>query len=489
MKFLAWFIGILVTLVVVVYVIAFTSFGNGLVGPIVENKIKEQTKLDSKLTTFKLTMSEVDILLELNDKNRVSIKGNYSLFSKDLNIVYAVKLEKLSTLKSIIGEELNGALHVDGTAKGALSLIEVNGQSDVAGSDTKFEAVLKDFAPASVVASVKNLKFKNLFKMLNKPNYTDGIFFLTADITDASNGNLKGEIVTTVKKGVLNSKYITELAEFKSTMPRTTFDSTALTTLNGNILDTKVDFNSNIVDLDIKSAKFNIQDSSINSDYKAKIPNLDKLFFATGQHMKGSITVNGELSKAKDLDLTVHTKVAGGNIDAKLHNDDLHAEFKLVETMGLLHMLIYPEIFKSTLDGKLDYNLASAKGVFIGQVIDGNFAKNKTFNLVKQYTKFDMYRESFNGYVGANIDKENILASLDLYSTQASIKTKDTKINSKTQKIDSDITIQAKKNTISANIKGDINSPKVKVDLEKLIKSEAGEKIKTEINKFLKKLF
>ena len=44
MKFLAWFIGILVTLVVVVYVIAFTPLGNGLVGPIVEGKIKEQTK-------------------------------------------------------------------------------------------------------------------------------------------------------------------------------------------------------------------------------------------------------------------------------------------------------------------------------------------------------------------------------------------------------------------------------------------------------------
>lgn len=489
MRYLVWLIGILAALVATVYVIVFTPFGNGLLGPMVEGKIQEQTKFESRLKTFTLSMSEIDILLELNTNNTISVKGNYSLFSKDLDVVYAVKLEKLSTLKSLTGTELNGALHVDGTVKGALSLMQVDGQSDLAGSDTKFEASIKNFNPATVKVTIDNLSLKNLFHMLNQPHYTDGVFSLNADINDARSGSLKGKIATSIKKGLLNSKYIIELAKFKSPMPSTTFNSITTTTLNGNILDTKVDLNSNIANLDIKSAKFNIQDSSINSDYKVKISNLDKLYFVTGQHMKGGITVNGELFKTKDLDLTIHTKVAGGNIDAVLHNDDFHAEFKSVETIGLLHMLIYPELFKSNLDGKLNYNLASAKGDFVGQVIDGNFAKNKTFNLVKQYTKFDMYRESFNGYVGANINKENILASLNLYSTQASIKTKDTKLNTKTQKIDSDITIQVKKNTITANIKGDINSPKVKVDLEKLIKLEAGKKVKEEINKFLKKLF
>ena len=665
MKYLAWFIGILVTLVVIIYVIAFTPFGNGLVGPIVEGKIKEQTKLDSKLTTFKLTMSEIDILLELNPNNTILVKGNYSPFSQAFNIAYRVRLDNLDSLKKLVGSPLQGKFHTDGQVKGDLKYMEVDGKSDVGQSDTvyhveltdlnptsiiakikdaklssllylgaqsqyasadinldvnfknikpgemdgdivlktkngkinpvlmkkdfnvtipntsfamildaklkgdnidynydlssnlfkilssgnvvpqplatdikyslnikelavlkpiigtelrgafklkgtvkgtkekllasgssdlgesdtKFEAVLKDFTPASVVASVKNLKLNKVLYMVNQPHYTDGIFSMNADISDAKSGSLKGKVVTRITKGLLDSKFLTKQYEFKSPMPRTTFNSTTTTMLNGNTIDTKVDFNSNILNLDIKQARFNMDDSSIKSDYLAKIPNLDKLFFVTGRHMKGAITANGELSKAKDLDLTVHTKVAGGNIDAKLHNDDFSADLKSVGTKGLLHMLIYPEIFQSTLNAKLNYNLAQSKGVFSGQVTDGNFVKNKTFDLIKQYTKFDMYRESFNGDIGANINKENILASLDLRSKQASVKTKDTKINSKTQKIDSDITIQAKKNTITAKIYGDINSPKVKVDLEKLIKSEAGEKIKTEINKFLKKLF
>jgi len=665
MKYLAWFIGILVTLVATVYIVAFTSLGNGLLKPVVESKINEQVKLDSKLTTFRLSMSEFEILLELNANNSILLKGNYSPFSQAFNLVYRVRLDnleslqqltatplqgkfhtdgrakgdmifmevdgksdvgesdttyhvelsnlnptsiiakvkeaklssllylgaqsqyasaninldvnfkninpgemdgdivlktknakidtrlmkkdfnvtipdtsfamnldaklkgndvdynydlssnlfkilssgkvipepfksdikyslnikELAVLKPIIGTELRGAFKLDGTAKGNKEKLIVSGKSDLCESDTKFEAVLKDFTSSTIAVTIKNLKLNKLQYMANQPHYTDGVFSMDADISDAKSGSLKGKIATTIKKGLLNSAYLTKAYEFKSKMPITTFDSTTTTILDGDIVDTKVDFNSNIVNLDIKRARFNIKEMSLNSDYVAGIQNLDKLYFITQRHMKGGLTLNGELSKAKDLDLTIHTKVAGGNIDAKLHNDDFHAELKSVGTRGLLHMLIYPELFKSNLNADIDYNLASAKGVFSGDIADGNFAKNQTFDLIKQYTKFDMYRESFNGDVKADINKENILVSLDLRSKQASIETKDTKLNTKTQKIDSDLTVQAKKNTITVNLKGDINSPKVKVDLEKLMKSKAGEAIEKEINKLFKKLF
>ena len=665
MKYLAWFGGILTTLVVTVYVVAFTPFGNGLLKPLVESKVKEQTKLESKVSTFSLTMSEFEILLELNSNNTILIKGNYSPFSQAFNLAYRVRLDNLDSLKELVGSPLQGKLHTEGKVKGDMSFIEVDGKSDVgqsdttyhveltdlnptsiiakvknaklssllylgaqsqyasakinldvnfknikpgeldgdillitenakidsqlmkkdfdvtipntsfamkldarlkgddvdynydlssslftilssgnvkpeplqtdltyslnikelavlkpiigtdlrgkfklngtvkgskeklivsgksdlAESDTKFEAVLKDFAPATIVATVKNLKLKKVLYMANQPHYTDGVLFLNADITNATIGSLKGKVVTNIKNGLLNSKYITKLAEFESPMPRTTFNLVATSVLDGNLVDTKVDFNSNLVNLDIKRARFDIEDSSIKSDYLANTQHLDKLFFVTQQHMKGGLNVNGELSKTKDLDLTIHTKVAGGNIDAKLHNDDFHADLKAVNTKGLLHMLIYPEIFQASLDAKLDYNLANSKGVFNGHIVDGNFVNNNTFNLIKQYTKFDMYRESFSGDIGANIHKENILASLDLRSKQASVKTTNAKINSKTKTIDSDITIQAKKNTITANINGDINSPKVKIDLDKLMKSETGKAIEKGINKLFKKFF
>ncbi len=66
MKILVWLLGILLTLAAGVYVLAFTPTGNEILKPIIEGKIKEESKLDSSLDTFSLSMSEFEILLTLN---------------------------------------------------------------------------------------------------------------------------------------------------------------------------------------------------------------------------------------------------------------------------------------------------------------------------------------------------------------------------------------------------------------------------------------
>jgi len=665
MKYLAWFTGIIITLVSTVYVVAFTSFGNGLIKPTIEEKIQEVTKLDSKLSKFSLSMSEIDLLLEINTNNTLHVEGTYSLFSSSFDINYNVELNELKTLEPLAKAPITGIFKTDGNIKGDMKFLEVNGKSDLASSktsyhvelkdmkptsiiakiqklhldellkmggqkayasadvnlnlnfksielhkldgdvslstsgakinsqvmkkdfaidipkttfamkldaklngdnvkynykllsnlfqitssgnvvpeplktdikyavnikelallkpvtgadvrgsfqlngtlkgtkeemvvlgksdvafsDTSFKAILKNFEPASIKADIKNLRLAQALYMVKQPHYTDGLFSLHVDIPNAKASNLKGIVKSDIKHGVLDSAYMTKAYEFKSKMPRTTYTLNTISKLNGDVVDTKVNLISSLAKLDIKSAKFNIKDSSLKSDYITNIKNLDKLFFVSQQHMRGGLVMHGDLVKAKDLDLTMHTKVASGKIDAKLHNDDLHADLVNVQTLGLLHMLIYPELFKSSLNAKVDYNLATSKGDVDGHLIDGHFVKNQTFDLIKQYAHINMYKETFKGDVSANINKEKILANLDLKSRTSSIKTTNTKLNTKTQQIDSKLLIVANKNPINTHLTGDINQPKVSVDLEAFMKSKAGKKVEKELNRFLKKLF
>jgi len=659
MKFLAWIFGILVSIVAAVYVIAFTSVGNSIVKPIVEEQIQAQTKLDSKLNTFSLSMSDFEIVLELNKNNVISLKGNYSIFSQSFDIDYEVKLDELKTLKSltnvdlrrsfftkgsvkgdmafikvdgisdladsqttykveltdlnptsiiakvshlnletlldmgaqksyasadvnldvnfksikthaldgdivlntlngkinpkvmksdfnitipktdftmdldaklkgddvnytykllsnlfkiksdglvvpeplkvdikygvdvkelavlkpITGADVRGAFRLNGNVKGTKAKMVVDGVSDIASSDTKFVAILKEFNPSSVKATIKNLKLQKVLYMVKQPHYTDGNFNMVADITDARVSSLKGTIKTNIRKGLLDSRYMTKAYEFKSKMPKTTYTLDTLTTLNGKIVDSKVDVVSNLAKLNIKNAKFNIDDASLVSDYKVKVLNLDKLYFATQQRMRGSITATGEEKKAKDLDLTMHSNVVGGKIDAKLHNDDFHADILSIQTMKALHMLIYPEVFSSSLNAKVDYNLATSKGVFDGHLVNGKFTKNEMLTLLKQYAQVDLYRETFKGDVGAKLNKEKILATFDLKSRTASIVSKDTRLNSKTKAVNSKINIVANKHPINVKITGTTDKPKVSVDAKELMKSQAKKAILKKLNK------
>ena len=191
------------------------------------------------------------------------------------------------------------------------------------------------------------------------------------------------------------------------------------------------------------------------------------------------------LAHTKDLDLTMHSKVAGGDVDVKLHNDDLRADLKSIQTLDALKMLIYPEVFKSSLNGVLDYNIAEQKGKFNGDLVDGLFTKNQVLTLVKQYAKIDLYKQKFKGVVSANINKEKILASLDLKSNTSSITTKNTKLNSKTQKINSKIDIVANKHPIYVTLTGNTASPKVKIDAGEILKEKAKDKVKEKLKKKL----
>ncbi len=155
MKYLAWLGGILATVVIGIYVIAFTSFGNSLVKPIIEEKIKEKTLLDSKLSIFSLSMSKLEIVLELNNDNIISLNGNYSLFSQSFEINYKVKLDDLNSLKSLSGVELQKSFYTNGKVKGNMDFITIVGISDVASSDTSYYVELTEFNPTSIIAKVK----------------------------------------------------------------------------------------------------------------------------------------------------------------------------------------------------------------------------------------------------------------------------------------------------------------------------------------------
>ncbi|QOP46172.1 hypothetical protein [Sulfurimonas paralvinellae] len=663
MKFIYWTVGIIGGVLALVYITLFTSLGNGLVKPIIESKIQEQTKLPSRLNRFSLGIDSIHIILELNKNNTISIDGTYSIFAQSFDLAYSVDLRELASLESLTKTKLNdsfftkgtikgdaklltingssdvaksnttynvvleeftptsiiakvdaldlssllhlinqkqyarakvnvdvnfknitphkldgnillktkegvlnsrvmkkdfnitvpktlfamklkanlkgddidyvylldsnlaklesagnikpqplalnlrygvnvkelavlqpitkadvrGPLHLNGSVKGTKEKMSVEGKSDIADSKTTFTAMLNNFKPQSVKANIKNLHVQKLLYMLKQPHYTDALIDVRADIANADVKNLKGNVTTVVKRGLLDAALLTKMMKFKHPMPKVSYGMKVETLLNKNLIDTKVDFASNLANLNLKRARFNLKDSSLQSDYRVKVPNLDRLYFVSERHLKGGITANGEIKKAKDLDFTMHSNVAGGKLDAKLHNDDFHADIHKLKTLDILDMLLYPKVLAADIDAKVDYNLAAAKGKLTGNISDGKFTRNQVLDLTKQYAHIDLYKQLFMGDVTADINKENILASLELKSNTSSIKTKNTKLNSKTKRIYSIIDINANGNPLVVKLSGNVEKPKVSVDASKIIQKEATKAVTKEIEKHLGK--
>jgi len=432
----------------------------------------------------------IDYKLDL-DSNLATFgsSGTIKPETMGMDLQYQLNITMLELLKPITKAPLRGAFNLKGDVKGDKKSLHVKGSSDLAGSTTTFKAELEAFKPKEISADITNLRLAKLLYMLKQPHYLqNGILNSKIRIADAHSGKLDGSVENHIIKGVVDAKATAKAFEFKP-MPHITFDATTMSTLKGDSVSTKMDVNSNILTLDVKDAKLNLNDSSLQSDYRITLPDLSQLYFVTEQEMQGAIAFNGEIKKAEALDFTAHSSTLDGTIDAHLHNDDFKAQLKNLETLKILHMITYPEIFQSSLNGTLLYNLALKKGTMDSNLSDGKFTKNQMGDLLKQYAKYDLYQERFQSTIKSDITPLRIKSNLMMKGGTVRISDPKMIIAPKSKQIKSNLKIIVNNNPVTIKLRGNVQKPDVKIDANELIKREAGKAVEKELGNLLKGLF
>jgi len=415
---------------------------------------------------------------------KISSQGNIVPKTLGMDLEYALSIDRLELLKPLTNAPLQGPLSFNGTVKGDQKSLKVKGHTDIAKSRTDFTAILEEFTPRSVKAQMKHLRLAPLFTMLSQPHYADGTVDLTIDIPDARVGHLDGTVTTSLRKGRLDGRQIGKDMDLKG-VPDAPFSVNTHTTLSKHIIDTNMIIDSSLVTLKSKHAKMNLENNIITADYHVNIHDLSKLFFITERPLKGKIALFGDLRKDDHLLFTAHSDTMGGSLDAKLLDDDFHADLKNIQTLDALHMLTYPEMFKSSLNGTLDYNLASKKGLLDSTLSDGLFTRNVMMDLYKQYGKRNLYKERFNGTLKSRILDSKTDTDLDLHSKKSSISARHMLLDTKTKQVNAKIHIVANNNPIDIYLKGNMDQPDVQIDANQIIEKEAGK----QLNKLFKKLF
>jgi len=481
MKVLIWFFTIIVFVGLILYGVLFSEIGNNFVKPLLEKEIVKNTKLPTKLQKFKIRDDNFEIVMELNKHNIIYINGNYSFLSQSFNLNYKLEFKELITLESITKTKLNGSFFSVGDIKGDLDFMEIDGVSNVAKGDTKYNIELTQFKPTSIIAKMQKVDLKSLLYILNQKNYANAKIDLDINFKNITPNQLDGDIKMKLLKGKLNSKIIND--DFNMELPQVYFNISTYTLCKGDKLNTKLMLNSNLAKLSIKDANFDLKSNFLESDYKVTIDNLAKFYFIIQRDLEGGFIANGILKKDKNFDLSMYSNLANGSLKLKLHNDDLVVNISDFQTLKISEILLYPKIFKSKLDGELNYNLKNKKGRFKGKLSKGVFIENQVFDLAKKYTHLNLYKEKFSGYINSKIDREIISTTFKLNSNKSSITTENTRLNTLSNNIYSNIKIDANSNFLVVKLSGDINSPKVKIDAKELIKKE----VKKVINKELKR--
>lgn len=484
MRLIVGLFAVMTTIIVAAYVMVFTSFGHGIILPIVESNIEKNLKInDAKFTNFTLSTNSINTTLTL-DNQPIHIEGKFNLIKKLIDLQYDIKIDDLSVFNTISNQKLQGTFYTNGKVIGVLGNIGIEGKASFANGKSDYLLYLRENDIKNINFSLRDLSIEKLLTMVSQPQYSKGT--LNIEGTIKSLNNLDGNILTKLTNGVLNSDYINKT--FEQNLPKkATYDATINTKLSEENIVSIIDFNSFVAQLDTKKTTFNIPSGKVTSDYIVTIPSLNALYFVTNQKLKGGITIDGDITFDKTLLATFNSKKFDGTLNGKLDNNKLTVKLDNIQTTKLLDMLYYPEIFKSNIKLNLDYDITTKKGLSKLTSNNGQFLTNQTTQMLKQFTKYDLTMEVYDvTNLTTKIDNTNLENELFMKSKNSQIKSKVFTVDTAKSTINADLTLQYRKYDMGLKLNGAIADPKVKLDIGKAIENKAKEKIKETLNKKLK---
>ena len=338
MKFLAWFCGILLVLVVALYCVLFSSFGNSVLKPFVEKIASEKIGMEFRLEKFELGFSSFDILAIINGELGVESKGKYSLFSSQFDLNYNTQA------KSFNGMQID--LSLKGEALGSFDNFVANGSGSLAGSSIRFASRIKDYAPLELKLDAKALDLAALSMIALKKAYITGKLSAVADITGQEGTAKLNSAKIIITKEAQNDFGISLPANFALSL-------NSDIKLLGKQVAATTRLKSALANLSAKNTSYNFENGEITSDFNVDIANLAALEPIIKQKLNGSIKVAGNTKIANGAMEFLDAKIngLGGEILASLKDNELNANIKNLKLAQALSLAGLAPLANSDISG------------------------------------------------------------------------------------------------------------------------------------------
>lgn len=294
-KLFLWLTLLIVFIAVLAYSIVFSKFGNELIASYIENKVNNpQQNIKFKVTNFRLRVDSLDFNAVINENSNISVNGALSIWDRWVDLKYDIKITDLSILNNLINQNLKSELFTNGVFKGDYQSAIIQGFSNIANSETKYNLVLKDFKIKDILLELKNAKIDELLNFMNKPHYLNGDLTINANIRNIDNNNLDGKLIANISKGQLENDVINK--EFNQTFSsKINIDGDIEASFLGKNAEIKTQLLTSIGNLILEKTLVDLEKDRVVSDYKFEVKNLQKLESVLGRKLIGDFNTTGNI--------------------------------------------------------------------------------------------------------------------------------------------------------------------------------------------------
>lgn len=403
-KFLLWLFGIIVALVVLLFVALFTPIGNNLFKSLLQAQIDKYAPLKLELETFKLRLNSVDVLMRNEENIIITLGGDFSLFSQDVDLVLKVDARDIGIFGELVETPLSGSFTLEALAQGNIHNLSVRVSSDIARSFSLISGFVKDFGLESIKVDIRNLQIQEALAMAGQKPYVSGLLGVEADIKGNENLEFNGRADIKITQGVLSQNLVKK--DFGVEIPKINFTNTLALIFDMDKVAHTLHFSSNVGVIE-SEGKTTLENLFTNSTYSVNLSNLALFAPLVGIPLRGDFKTQGSALGAitQNLDIQGVSNVANSKTNYTFNLKNLAPNtatlgIKDLEIHKALWILNMPQYAKGTLTADIDAsNLAKKLNATINAQIEGN-TENA---VIKKEFELDMPKTPFELNVSADI--------------------------------------------------------------------------------------
>lgn len=449
MRYFIYIAALFLIMAGVIYILLFSGTGNSIMRPFVETRLGNSIEGQVNLEEFMLRTDRFAFKIVLDGNSTISVKGTLDLFNQTLDADYDLNILDLSKLEHLINYSLMGPLSTSGSIKGGRSSLIIKGTGNVAAGKTQYKVNLVDFKPKAIDLVVEEAHIEKIFYMLKLKGYATGRLNVTADLDTSDPANLRGDADIKIYEGLFDQQALIDTPSSGPQVPLK-FRLDIQTLLHKNTLITSMEFESDIARFVSKKSIFNVETSSIDSDFLISVPDLGKVQFVIDRPLKGSVNAQGTVKGCKErLVVAGSTDLFEGDSDytielAAYSPEKIHLVFDGIKIDSILHTLNQPGYANGYLDlavdiRDMDLHEMETNGLLHVRVYQGIIngeAINKQFNI-----SFPEHI-AFETDIHSKLEKNMAVSKINFSSDIVGLSCKTTKINLKTAALSSDYTLR-----------------------------------------------
>ena len=469
------------------WLLLFTGSGNGILKPWLESYIQGYVP-EAKLEAFSLRPEQTQFTLTLKHNARLEVNALTNLWQQSALGTWHLHAADLTELQGLLPLPLAGAVSSEGRFNIAPDTLAVDGKLQLPHSLLNLHAQQASASDPIQAQLSGDLALTDLLTLLAQPKLASGTLSVAAyaDIPRDAPLKLSGQVKLSVPDGVAYHRTIHALTEVQLPNDQAFSFSSQSDLVGGNSLS-KLQLSSELAMIELNELRYALADDHISTQHRTHIADLRRLAFLTKTPLHGTLTATGDAQlnlKTKALTATVNSDTLGGRIHAKLENQQLQATLTDLSAIEVSRLLGMKPVFKSRLEGKIDYQIASQQGTFSVRLSDGQILPNDVSALLNQAARFDITREVYQTVTSSGHIKEKVIsADLDMQSRLTHITSQGAHIDLAQQQLNMLLNVALQEFKLPVRLKGELTSPGVSADFTGLLQQNFKQNLQQNVEK------